>query len=256
VLLLLLVGGGLLGGGGELVESVADSWLGDVGVGQGLSEGSESASSDDAGGLDVSGGGLHDSGAGDLHWLLDVLHWLLDVLDGLLLDVLDWLLLHDLDGLLLLLLDDWLVHDLSLDGLVLDSLLDSLLRNVLDVLVVVNLRNVLGLVLDSVVVGHLLLSGDVLGVDDGLVLDLNSLVGNVLNSALSLDALSDSGGNQSGDGALLSGNLLLLDNLDGLLLDARLDQVGVLHVLGLVVDGLHVGGGSGQVLSSLLFAGG
>jgi len=253
LLLLLLGGGGLQVAGGVLSESVADSWLGNVGVGQGLSEGAESAGSDDARGLDVSGGGLDDSGSADGDWLLHVLDGLLHVLHGL---------LDDLHGLLLLLLGDWLVHDLSLDGLVLDSLLDSLLRNVLNVFIVVNLRNVLSLVLDSVVVGDLLLSGHVLGVDDGLVLDLNSLVGDVLDSALSLDALSNSGGNQSGDW-LLGGGLLLDDLLDDWL-DGRLDQlVGVhvlglrVHVLGLVVDGLHVGGGgSSQVLSSLLFAGG
>jgi len=145
-----------------------------LGIGKGGREnlGRVNLRSLDGGELRVGQGNLLlDNGGLDglvLDWLLDSL--VLDGLNGLVLD-------GGLDGLL-----DWLMDELSFNGLVFNSLLDSLLRNVLSVSLLINLRDILGLVFNGVIVGDSLLSGDNFLTGYVLIIVNNSLNGDTFNT--------------------------------------------------------------------------
>lgn len=103
-------------------------------------------------------------------------------------------LLNNLNWLLVL--NDWLlnnlrllVNHLSFDRVVLNSFLIPIDWHVLDDLVVGHLGNVLSLIFNSVVVSDVLFSGDLHSLPYFFVFHYTSLVGNVLNSAFSLDGL-------------------------------------------------------------------
>jgi hypothetical protein len=126
--------------------------------------------------------------------------------------VLNWLnVLHLLDFL------DGLVDDLLLNGLIFNTFLDSLSGHVVNISVLVDLRNVFSLIFDGVVIGDLLFLGNVFSALNCLVFNDGLLVGNVLDSGLSLDdlALSGNGDGRDVHSRLMETTLSSRGDLDG-----------------------------------------
>jgi hypothetical protein len=81
------------------------------------------------------------------------------------------------------------MDDLSLNWEIFNSLLESVDRNVLSILLLVDLWDILGLVLYGIVVSVTTFTGNIVNDFLILILDHLLLIGDILNSGLSLNGL-------------------------------------------------------------------